>query len=143
MTVATGGYRIIDEPVPSALSRFIANPFLMMIVAMVAPPFLAQTIPYPHLLVLAWFAFNSFALGSPTRAREIAWIIAGCVLVLGFLDLLMLIHNLRLVTPEFLKAAAAYLWILHSAALLAVYYRLFLYQQGPYQLHRYLHPEPR
>lgn len=141
--MAAGGYRIIDEPAPSALARYIANPFLMMIVAMVAPAFLAQAIDYPQLPVLAWFAFNSFALGSPTRLREMIWIGAGVGLVVGFHPLLVQIVESGLVEVATMRAAAPYLWILHSAALLAIFYRLFLYQHGPYHLHRYLHPESR
>jgi hypothetical protein len=138
--VAAGGYRIIDEPAPSALSRYIANPFLIMIVAMVAPPFLAQAIPFPQLPILAWFTFNNFALGSPTRAGELAWIIAGVGLVLGIDELLQRIVALGLVERPTILAAIPYIAILHSAALLAIFYRLFLYQNGPYHLHRYLRP---
>jgi hypothetical protein len=141
--VAAGGYRIIDEPVPSALSRYIASPFLIVLVAMLAPALLAGTIDYPQLLFLAWFGFNSFALGSPTRRHEIAWIVAGAALVLGFRELLILILQLGLLAPPTMTAALPYLRILHSAALLAIFYRLFLFQQGAYQLHRYLHPESR
>lgn len=139
--MAAGGYRIIDEPAPSALGRYVTNPFLMMIVAMVAPAFLAQVIDYPQLLVLAWFAFNSFALGSPTRGREMVWIAAGAALVLGFHQLLVQTIESGLVDLATMRAAAPYLWILHSAAMLAIFYRLFLYQNGPYHLHRYLHAE--
>lgn len=141
--MAAGGYRIIDEPAPSALSRYIANPLLMIIVAMVAPAFLAQAIDYPQLPVLAWFAFNSFALGSPTRGRELVWIGVGVALVVGFHKLMVQAVKSGLVELTAMQAAAPYLWILHSAALLAIFYRLFLYQNGPYHLHRYLHAERR
>lgn len=136
--MAEGGYHIIDEPAPSALSRFIVNPFLIVLFAMVAPAILAGVLARPQLLFLLWFGLNGFALGSPTRMREMAWIAGGLLLLFGFVELLGWIVAAGLVAEPTMTAALPYLRILHSAALLTIFYRLFLYQHGPYQLHRYL-----
>lgn len=61
------GYQIADEPAPSTLARYAVNPLYPMLAAMFAGVWLA----WP------WFAFNSFAIGSPTRRAELAWLVAG------------------------------------------------------------------
>ena len=62
MTVS--GYRILDEPSPGALARFLVNPFWPLLSLMLGGAWIA----WP------WFAFNAFALGSATRRRELALI---------------------------------------------------------------------
>ncbi len=139
--MAGSSYRIVDEPAPSALGRLAVNPFWIVIAGMVGPSFLAGIVPEPHLLVLLWFGFNSFALSSPTRRTEIIWIAAGVAIIAAFHYLprhLVISGALELDT---VRAWMPYLWILHSAVVLTVLYRLFLYQVGPYQLYRYLNPD--
>jgi hypothetical protein len=139
--MAASSYRIIDEPAPSALGRFAVNPFWIVIAGMVGPSFVAGVVPEPQLLVLLWFGFNSLALSSPTRRAEIVWIAAGLAIMGAFRylpDRLLLSGTVGLDT---LRAWLPYLWILRSAVDLTVLYRLFLYQIGPYQLYRYLHPD--
>jgi hypothetical protein len=139
--MAASGYRIVDEPAPSALGRLAVNPFWIVIAGMVGPGFLAGIVPEPQLLVLLWFGFNSFALSSPTRRAEIVWIAGGVAIIAAFHYLprqLVLSGTLEL---EILRTWMPYLWILHSAVVLTVLYRLFLYQLGPYQLYRYLNPD--
>ena len=53
-------YRLPDEPGPSPLSRYAVAPFWPLLSVMVAGAWLA----WP------WFAFNAYALGSPTARRE-------------------------------------------------------------------------
>jgi hypothetical protein len=139
--MAASGYRIVGEPAPSALGRLAVNPFWIVIAGMLGPGFLAGIVPEPQLLVLLWFGFNSFALSSPTRRAEIVWIAGGVAIIAAFHYLpryLVLSGTLEL---EAMRAAMPYLWILHSAVVLTVLYRLFLYQVGPYQLYRYLNPD--
>ena len=67
-------YRIPDEPRPTGLIRYAVDPMWPLLALMMSG----------NALGLAWFAFNSRALGSATAAREWAYIAAsliGCVLL--------------------------------------------------------------
>jgi len=139
--MAAGGYRIVDEPAPSALGRLAANPFWIVLSGMLLPAAFASTSFEAQPLVLLWFAVNSFALSSPTRRAEILWAVAGGAIVAVFHALPSRLLAAGLVEVPTLRAAFPYLEILRSAIDLTVLYRLFLYQVGPYQLHRYLHPD--
>ena len=74
-------YQIADEPVESSLRDYAVHPHAPMLAMMVCGAWLA----WP------WFAFNAFAIGSPTRRTELAlcgatfgatFALAGVVLVL-------------------------------------------------------------
>jgi hypothetical protein len=54
-------YHIPDEPAPSGLAHLVVDPIWPLLAQMLAGSWLA----------LPWFVFNAFALGSPTRGREI------------------------------------------------------------------------
>ena len=60
-------YRIPDEPLPSGLARHAVSPIWPLLAVMFAG-FAAG---------MAWFAFNLHALGSPSRLRQWALIVAG------------------------------------------------------------------
>jgi hypothetical protein len=139
--MATGSYRIVDEPAPSALGRLAVNPFWIVLIGMLGPGFLAGIVPEPQLLVLLWFGFNSVALSSPTRRAELLWVAAGMAIIAVFRYLPDDPQQPNAVGPDSLRAWMPYLRILRSAVDLTVLYRLFLYQVGPYQLYRYLHPD--
>jgi hypothetical protein len=55
-------YHIADEPRPGRLQTMAVNPFWPLLGLMLGGPWLA----WP------WFALNGFAVGSPTRRRELA-----------------------------------------------------------------------
>jgi hypothetical protein len=139
--MATGSYRIVDEPAPSALGRLAVNPFWIVLIGMLGPGFLAGIVPEPQLLVLLWFGFNGVALSSPTRRAELLWVAAGMAIIAVFRYLPDDPQQPNAVGPDSLRAWMPYLRILRSAVDLTVLYRLFLYQVGPYQLYRYLHPD--
>jgi hypothetical protein len=139
--MAAGSYRIVDEPAPSALGRFAANPFWIVLVGMLLPGGFGSGVHEVQPLVLLWFSFNSFALSSPTRRAEILWAIAGVAVVVAFHYGPFRLMTSGLVDWPTLRAALPYLAILRSALDLTVLYRLFLYQAGPYQLYRYLNPD--
>ena len=139
--MAAGSYRIVDEPAPSALGRLAVNPFWIVLVGMLGPGFLASVVPEPQLLVLLWFGFNGVALSSPTRRAELLWVAAGMAIIAAFRYLPDDPQQPNAVGLDSLRAWIPYLWIVRSAVDLTVLYRLFLYQVGPYQLYRYLHPD--
>jgi hypothetical protein len=58
-------YRIADEPTPSTLARFAVNPLFPFLAVMLGGAWLG----------FAWFAVNSFAVGSPTRFKELVWLL--------------------------------------------------------------------
>lgn len=60
-------YRIPDEPRPSGLLRFAVDPTWPLLATMLAGGAAG----------FAWFALNAFALGSPRRMRECAFVIGG------------------------------------------------------------------
>ena len=60
-------YQIADEPAPGNLARFAVNPVFPLLALMLGGVWLA----FP------WFAFNSIAVGSPTRRAELAWLVGG------------------------------------------------------------------
>lgn len=79
--MAASVYRLPDEPLPSGLSRYAVDPLWPMLTLMLAG----------NGFGLAWFAFNGFALGSPTRGRELALLalnLAGAVALLWLLGAL-------------------------------------------------------
>jgi len=139
--MATGSYRIVDEPAPSALGRLAVNPFWIVLIGMLGPGFLAGIVPEPQLLVLLWFGFNGVALSSPTRRAELLWVAAGMAIIAVFRYLPDDPQQPNAVELDSLRAWMPYLWILRSAVDLTVLYRLFLYQVGPFQLYRYLNPD--
>jgi hypothetical protein len=59
-------YEIPDEPRPGALSGGIVDPMWPLFAQMLAGSWLA----------LPWWLFNGYVLGSSTRARELAWVLA-------------------------------------------------------------------
>ena len=73
MTVAR--YRIPDEPRPSGLIRYAVDPMWPLLALMLGG----------NGIGLAWFGFNSHALGSATSRREWVYIassLLGCVLLM-------------------------------------------------------------
>ena len=65
--MAVNRYRIADEPAPGSLAVVATSPLWPFIAVMLGGVWLSWT----------WFAVNSFAVGSPSRRREIIWIVAG------------------------------------------------------------------
>ena len=60
-------YRIADEPAPTSLARLAVNPLFPFLTVMLGGAGLGY----------AWFALNSYAVGSPTKQREIFWLVGG------------------------------------------------------------------
>ena len=141
--MAAGSYRIVDEPAPSALGRLAVNPFWIVLAGMFGPALVGAFVPEPDVLVLLWFGLNSFAVGSPTRRGELLWIALGVTIIAAFYHLPERFVVSDTVALDTMRAWLPYLWILRSAVVLTVLYRLFLYQIGPYHLYRYLRPDRR
>lgn len=76
--MSAAGYELIDEPRPGSLSRLAVQPVWPLLAIMLGGAFVS----WP------WFVLNGFAVGSPTRRRELGWAIGG---LLGSASLLVLI----------------------------------------------------
>jgi hypothetical protein len=68
-------YRIADEPVPSRFSHLAVHPLWPLLAMMLAGAWLS----WP------WYAVNGFALGSPTRRRELVVALGGFLAVFATL----------------------------------------------------------
>ena len=62
-------YRILDDPRPSGVANLAVNPLWPLLAVMFGGTWLS----WP------WFALNGFAVGSPTRRRELALAVGGFV----------------------------------------------------------------
>ncbi len=116
-------YRIMDEPAPSGLGHLIVHPMWPLLAIMFGGVWLS----------LPWFVLNAFALGSPTRYKELG------VAVLGPVGLLALWLGLGVVdnASPIPKGALPYLMLLLTLWKLAVAYWLFDLQKQSFALHEY------
>lgn len=116
-------YRLPDEPLPSGLARFAVDPMWPLLALMLAGSGIG----------LAWFAFNSVALGSPTRARE--WLYAALALAGSALLLLLLglAASQSWLDPRQLRYAALSLLALK----ITLAYMIYMLQLRPHELWTY------
>jgi len=116
-------YRLPDEPLPSGLARFAVDPMWPLLALMLAGSGIG----------LAWFAFNSAALGSPTRTRE--WLYAVAALVGSALLLLLLgiAASQAWLDPRQLRYAALSL----LAFKITLAYLIYMLQLRPHELWTY------
>jgi hypothetical protein len=119
----TATYHIPDEPRPIALSRFAVQPFWPLFGAMFGGSWLS----WP------WFVFNGFAIGSPTRNKELLLALVGFagnfILKIGFGVLL---------TAELLpEVLAPYLYLVILVWRLAISYWLYVLQSQSFGIYEY------
>jgi hypothetical protein len=116
-------YQIADEPAPSTLARFAVNPLYPMLAAMLAGVWFA----WP------WFAFNSFAIGSPTRRAELAWLVVGLIVPPAIGSALILARGAELLPAS----AGPYIGLAVIVAKLVVVYAVFLLQSRTIEIYEY------
>lgn len=117
------GYQIADEPRPSALARFVVDPFWPVVACM-----MVGGIPG-----LVWLAFNGYALGSPTRFRESLTCFAGVVGALLVFILVGIGKNAGVISVQ----AAQYWVLLALISKLGFAYMACFMQQRALELHEY------
>jgi len=116
-------YALTDEPRPGALAQYATRPLWPMLAVMLGGVWLSWS----------WFIFNSFAFGSPTRKREIAWVIGGLV---GSLALVLGIVHLTSI--EVLgKATVKYAMLVVVLWKLAVTYVIYSLQERSFNIFEY------
>jgi hypothetical protein len=117
------GYRILDEPRPGAQAHLSVNPFWILLSVMMGGAWLA----WP------WFVFNSFAIGSATRIKEIALVVFG---VIGSAALYLGI--LALVTASVIdERSLAYALLAIVTWKVGISYALQVLQSRSFQLYEY------
>ncbi|MFT3807522.1 hypothetical protein [Arenimonas sp.] len=116
-------YHIPDEPKPSGLAHLAVDPMWPLFAQMLAGSWLG----------LPWFLLNSLALGSPTRNREILWML---FCVFGTLGLYF--AYMHVVDQELLGVTARRIAVLSFVVLkLIVGYVLYLKQSRVFEIWTY------
>lgn len=116
-------YRIVDEPRATGLASIAVNPMWPLFAHMFGGAPLAW----------AWFVLNGFALGSPTRRRELLLALGG---IAGVLVLALAFG--ALVTGGYLQAGKIW-WMLLVVTLwkLLISYWLYTIQSRTFELYAY------
>lgn len=122
-------YHLPDEPRPGALQSVVTDPMWAFLSTMLVGAWFG----------LAWFVFNSVALGSPTLRREIALAVAA----LGGKALLVLAMAAALQAGWIDKEAVPYCYLVAGGLLLACTYSLFLLQARTFELFAYFGGEAK
>ena len=117
------GYRIADEPKPGALERFAVDPMWPFFAIMFGGAWLS----WP------WFIVNGFAVGSPTRYRELAVAIGGLALSAAALFGLLYARTVGWLPENSLP----YLILAVVVIKLGVTYSLHVMQADTFELYKY------
>jgi hypothetical protein len=117
------GYRIADEPRPSALSKVAVNPVWPLFAIMLAGTWLSWS----------WFVLNGFALGSPSRWREVALAVLGVFGSLAIVLGLGVFLGLGWIQESWLPYAFTVLLVWK----IGVSYGLHIQQGRTFELYRY------
>lgn len=117
-------YRLDDEPRPGPLAQMAVSPFWPLLAMMLAGTWLG----------LPWFAFNSVAVGSPTRTRELLLVAVGFV---GSLVLAMMLLHLWQGGYLASQASIQYALLVLLIWKLAIGYALFVQQSATIELYQY------
>ena len=113
-------YHIEDEPRPGRLARWSVNPVWPLFAVMFGGAAWSW----------AWFTVNGAALGSPTRRREIVWVLAGLAGSLVLLAGISALAEAGLIEKLGTRYALAGLTVWK----LAVSYRLYLLQSRTFDI---------
>jgi hypothetical protein len=116
-------YQIADEPAPSTLAKYAVNPLFPMLASMLAGVWFA----WP------WFAFNSYAVGSPTRRAELAWLAAGLFVPAGA-GMALLMAGKAGWLPQL---SPPYVGVVVIVLKLVVVYAVFLLQSRTIEIYEY------
>lgn len=121
--MSAAAYRIADEPAPGALANIAVNPLWPLVAVMFGGVWLSWS----------WFLLNGLAVGSPTRKREWAWIVAGLAVSAALLYGLFSLVDSGLILEKYVK----YAFLLVVVWKLGVTYVLFSLQSHSIELYEY------
>ena len=122
--MARATYQIEDEPSPGALARIVVQPLWPFLALMLAGAWLA----WP------WFALNSFAMGSPTRRKELGLTLLGLVAPVVVLLAFASIFDFQAAQD---RTRTRLLMLPVIVVKLAVGYVLYLLQARTFAIYRY------
>lgn len=116
-------YRIQDEPQPGAWTHLVVHPMWPLLAVMFGGAFVS----WP------WFAINGFAVGSPTRRRELA-LAAG-----GFVGALLITLGVVLLASQSILSDVGVRYALIGLTVwkLGVSYWLFVLQSRSFSLYEH------
>jgi hypothetical protein len=118
-------YSIADEPRPSTTAHLTVHPLWPLFAIMFGGGWLA----FP------WFAFNSIAMGSPFRRRELALAAGGILAPMVAVTLVsMAIGD---VSEDWLSRNAAYIVVLRITIQLGFAYALYTLQARTFGIYQY------
>ena len=115
-------YRILDEPRPGGLARFAVDPLWPLFGMMFCGAWFAWL----------WFVFNGYAVGSPTKRKELLTAVVGFV---GLVLLLVVIGNV-IALPGW-RSGAPYLGVIFACWKVGISYWLYLLQSRSFALYEY------
>jgi hypothetical protein len=121
--VSVSAYRLADEPRPGTLAKLAVRPLWPLFAVMFAGPWLS----WP------WFVLNAFAVGSPTRGRELRLAVGGAI------GSLVLVVGLALLVRQVAGLAAwlSYLLTLVVIWQLGITYALYTLQARTFGIYEY------
>ncbi len=121
--MSAAGYRLADEPRPGGLAHLAVNPFWPFLAVMFGGVWLS----WP------WFVVNGFAVGSPTRRKEVAIAIGGFTLT----GLLVLLIVGLAATGHVPQDGLPYAFLALTAVKLGVTYWIHLLQSSTFEVYEY------
>jgi len=120
----TSTYHIEDEPQPSKLSHLVVNPFWPLLGMMLGGVWLGWL----------WFVINGFAVGSPTRWRELSWIMIGLLGSIGLAIIILVLDNQGFLQT---RSSLQYAGLVLIVWKITISYIVFLLQQRTFELYEY------
>jgi len=116
-------YQIEDEPRPGPLAHTAVRPLWPLFTFMFGGAFFS----WP------WFLWNGFVVGSPTRRRELAWVVGG---VLGIFALAFVTATLTR-SGVIDKSQGPYVRLVFTLWKIGVSYALFSLQARTFQIYEH------
>jgi hypothetical protein len=127
--MAQAAYKLPDEPSPGILQNLVVNPLWPLLAIMFVGAWLA----------LPWFVFNAFAIGSPTRIKELFITVAGWLGIFLLAVVVMKCFEVLALADSKLKYGLQFVVI----AKLGVAYWLYFLQSRTFEIYEHFNGRVR
>lgn len=117
------GYQIVDEPRPGSLSHLTVDPLWPLLGYMLGSAFFSWI----------WYGLNSYAIGSPSKRKELGVIVAGFI---GYFAWIIIVGSLKsngMVNEHHIPYARLVLTLFT----LTMTYCLYVVQHRPFEIYRH------